>query len=444
MTWITDYQRWLSEGESLTNAQNVINYFGGSWSKQAISALCGNMRHESSINPDMYEYGYDWSEDRGYGLVQWTPRSKYWNWAVANNLPPREGNSQLARITYEYENGLQWIATTKFNFSFEQFTQSTQSVAYLTEAFMLNYERPNEQAGLDSLVERIAFANQVFNSGNFEGQFPAWPVNEGTPITDSFGKRINPVTGLPELHNGTDFGGSLNDPIYAVMSGTVITVGFNEFRGNWVMIKHEHDDKYSKYLHLNAVEVSQGQHVTKGQIIGRMGTTGQSTGVHLHLTITTTPEGGLDGGKYIDPELYLANSQGGDGGDDDTSPIPPLPTNTKPPHYEYETEDTINMYIKVKSGDTLSELAKKYNVAINQIKRVHVSEIANKNKITVGEVLLLPKTEQSFYTITVKSGDTLSELANYHGVSVSHLVVDNNLKDPDRIYRGQVLKVRKL
>lgn len=172
--WISEYRRWLSEEESMHNAQIVFNYFSDlGWTPQAISAMCGNMRHESSINPDMYEYGYEWEDDRGYGLVQWTPRSKYWLWAQLNGLPPRHGDSQLARIKFELENGIQWIGIPEFDYmSFYQFSRSTEPVSYLTEAFMWSYERPNRQAGEDSLPNRIAFAERVFNELESGGPGP--------------------------------------------------------------------------------------------------------------------------------------------------------------------------------------------------------------------------------------------------------------------------------
>lgn len=184
--WISEYQRWLSEEESMHNAQIVAHYFSAlGWTPQAISAMCGNMRHESSINPDMYEYGYAWEDDRGYGLVQWTPRSKYWNWAVARGLPPRHGNSQLARIQYEIENGIQWIAISDYDYmTFEEFSQSTLSVAYLTEAFLWSYERPNRQAGEGGLPNRIAFAERVFDELDFgggPGPGPGGPGRENMP-----------------------------------------------------------------------------------------------------------------------------------------------------------------------------------------------------------------------------------------------------------------------
>lgn len=172
MPWIDGYQVWLTEEESLNNAQLAVNHFAGTdWSKESISAMLGNMRHESSINPDMYEYGYAWEDDRGYGLVQWTPRSKYWDWAVSNGLEPRAGESQLARIDYEVESLIQWYATTDYPLSFKMFRENSGgwSIEYLTEAFTWNYERPNQQAGEDSMPSRKAFAIKCFDTADFTG-----------------------------------------------------------------------------------------------------------------------------------------------------------------------------------------------------------------------------------------------------------------------------------
>ena len=170
MAWISEYQRWLSESESLKNAQLVANHLiPQGWTKESVSALCGNMRHESSINPDMYEFNYDWSQDRGYGLVQWTPRSKYWNWAESRNLPPRNGDSQLARIDYEVEQNIQWIPTPNYPETYAQFRSSTKSMDYLVPAFTWNYERPNAESGQQSMPERIAFAKRCLNELDFSG-----------------------------------------------------------------------------------------------------------------------------------------------------------------------------------------------------------------------------------------------------------------------------------
>lgn len=172
LTWYDTYREWLTESQSLNNAQLIANALAGTdWTKEAISAMLGNMRHESSINPNMYEYGYEWEEDRGYGLVQWTPRSKYWDWAVSLGLDPYKGESQIARINYEVANNIQWYATTEYPYSFSQFRQNSGgwSVDYLTEMFTWNYERPNRTAGEDSMPSRQAFANTAYTSLDWTG-----------------------------------------------------------------------------------------------------------------------------------------------------------------------------------------------------------------------------------------------------------------------------------
>jgi hypothetical protein len=172
MPWISEYQRWLTEDESLQNAQMVVNKFVNTdWTKESLSAMLGNMRHESSINPNMYEYGYAWEDDRGFGLVQWTPRSKYWDWATAQGLDPYLGDSQLDRITYEVENNIQYYSTSSYPESFAEFRANAfgKTVEYLTECFTWNYERPNAQAGQDSMPGRKAFALRCYNELDFTG-----------------------------------------------------------------------------------------------------------------------------------------------------------------------------------------------------------------------------------------------------------------------------------
>ena len=170
MAWISDYQRWLSESESLQNAQLVANHLiPQGWTKESVSALCGNMRHESSINPDMYEFNYAWEDNRGYGLVQWTPRSKYWDWAESRGLDPRDGDSQLERIDYEVEQNIQWISTPNYPETYAQFRASTKSMDYLVPAFTWNYERPNAESGQQSMPDRIAFAKRCLNELDFSG-----------------------------------------------------------------------------------------------------------------------------------------------------------------------------------------------------------------------------------------------------------------------------------
>lgn len=201
MEWINDFQVWLSESQSLKNAQNVVDFLyvtDRDWSKESLSAMIGNMRHESSVNPNMYEYGQDWADDRGFGLVQWTPRSKYWNWALQNGYSEdqlRDGNAQLDRIDFEVDNNIQYIANghevrygkgTKYNFSFADFRKNKEglNVDQLTEAFMWNYEGPNYTKALESLASRQAFSNKAYNDLVWKKEDDDEEVNKGVLIGD--------------------------------------------------------------------------------------------------------------------------------------------------------------------------------------------------------------------------------------------------------------------
>ena len=335
MAWIGTVDAWLSESESLQNAQMVANICATwGWSKNAICGLCGNMRHESSLNPNVWEYGYNHSTARGYGLVQWTPATKVIDWCNANGLTYTDGDAQMARINYEKENGIQWIATSAYPMSFDEFSVSTAPIADLTWAFARNYERPLESALQDSIAARIAFAELCATTLTFEGGSggttiqPLRPVYPETPITSPFGYRDIGI-GTND-HLGTDFGGASGDPIFATMDGTVVRSQFDSARGNYVIIQHSQDTYFSTYQHNLSNSVSVGQTVKRGDTIALMGTTGDSTGVHLHFAISTTPYGSYadDGqvGVFIDPETYLASSiivDGGGGG-------PPEPASKMP------------------------------------------------------------------------------------------------------------------
>ena len=194
MSWHDGYRVWLTQSQSLANAQKVVDHLYGDtdWSREAICALVGNMRHESSINPDMYEYGYAWGADRGYGLVQWTPRSKYWDWAVARGKAPRSGDSQLDRIDYEVSNNIQWIPRADYGrMTFAQFRANSGdwSIAHLTEAFTWGYERPNAQAGWNSMPGRKSFAALANSKLDWSGGGGggSGPTDPGDDDDDEYG-----------------------------------------------------------------------------------------------------------------------------------------------------------------------------------------------------------------------------------------------------------------
>lgn len=110
------------------------------------------------------------------------------------------------------------------------------------------------------------------------------PISKPVTVTSEFGYRPHPITGAYELHNGIDLvNGNPTTPIYASAAGEVVIAGsYPDWYGNYVVIKHA-DGLYTGYAHQSQLRVSVGDTVKQGQQIGNMGTTGPSTGPHLHF-----------------------------------------------------------------------------------------------------------------------------------------------------------------
>lgn len=110
------------------------------------------------------------------------------------------------------------------------------------------------------------------------------PISKPVTVTSEFGYRYHPITGSYELHNGIDLvNGNATTPIYASAAGEVVIAGsYPDWYGNYVVIKHS-DGLYTGYAHQSQLRVSVGDTVNQGQQIGNMGTTGPSTGPHLHF-----------------------------------------------------------------------------------------------------------------------------------------------------------------
>ena len=116
-------------------------------------------------------------------------------------------------------------------------------------------------------------------------------------LTSPFGYRVHPVTGVTSLHNGIDLSAGAGTPIYAVRSGTVTKAAFDSSSGYYVSI--DHGDGFStRYQHMTHYIVAPGQYVEQGQIIGYVGSTGTSSGPHLHLCLQYN-------GQYINPLYYI-------------------------------------------------------------------------------------------------------------------------------------------
>ena len=116
-------------------------------------------------------------------------------------------------------------------------------------------------------------------------------------ISSTFGYRKAPLAGASTNHKGVDFAASTGTPIYAAAAGTVTSAGYSGKAGNLIIINHG-NGLLTYYMHCNTIFVSAGQKVSKGQNIGQVGTTGNSTGPHLHFQV-------MNNGTPVNPMNYL-------------------------------------------------------------------------------------------------------------------------------------------
>ena len=133
----------------------------------------------------------------------------------------------------------------------------------------------------------------VYDGGQFK-----WPAPSYTRISDEYGNRIHPILGTQQFHNGVDMAAPSGSPILAAYDGEVIAASYSPTMGNYIMIDHG-DGLITIYMHASSVSVSEGTMVARGEQIGCVGSTGRSTGPHLHFSVR-------ENGQYVSPWNYLS------------------------------------------------------------------------------------------------------------------------------------------
>lgn len=170
-----------------------------------------------------------------------------------------------------------------------------------TEAGMqaMHEQAEEDEARILALIKKANSQNSGSSggsSGNAGVGGYIWPTNSTRYVTSPYGYRICPFHGK-EYHNGADIGAPYGSPVLAPKSGTVIQAGWNGGYGISVMIDH-HDGIVTLFGHMCDRNVSEGQQVVQGQVIGWCGSTGNSDGPHIHYTM-------YKNGAAIDPLPYL-------------------------------------------------------------------------------------------------------------------------------------------
>ena len=142
------------------------------------------------------------------------------------------------------------------------------------------------------LKEILGVSELVYDGGKF-----VFPLKSYTRISSDYGNRIHPILNVNQFHNGVDFAAPKGTPIYAAYNGIVVAATYSSTMGNYVMINHG-SELYTIYMHASALYVKTGDVVVKGETIAGVGTTGRSTGNHLHFTVRLN-------GNYKSPWDYI-------------------------------------------------------------------------------------------------------------------------------------------
>jgi len=171
--------------------------------------------------------------------------------------------------------------------------------------------------GLDQLASQRADVMTVIESRLFEQKIKKMLVPTQAPVENAilgsvFGWRIDPITGQSALHTGLDFPAGAGTPIFSAAGGVVVTQAFHPQYGNMIEIDHG-NDLISRYAHSSKVFVKKGDLVKRGQKIAEVGTTGRSTGAHLHFEVLVQgvpqdPQKFLNAGRNLSTGLALGSS----------------------------------------------------------------------------------------------------------------------------------------
>ncbi|PWF73571.1 peptidase M23 [Vibrio sp. T9] len=177
-----------------------------------------------------------------------------------------------------------FILRTKLNSRNETYISSFYYLGSKTDLFIINDGQGNifDEHGV-SIKNKLRFSDPFYKS---------YRVSSGYDL-----KRTHPVTNITTPHLGTDYATPVGTPIRSIADGIVLKSRYNRFAGNYINIRHT-NGSVSRYLHLSQRNVHVGEKISRGQVIGKTGNTGRTTGPHLHLELHIN-------GIPVDYERYI-------------------------------------------------------------------------------------------------------------------------------------------
>lgn len=207
-----------------------------------------------------------------------------------------KANDSIYKISERY--GVSWkkivdcnnLSDINIKSGMKLFIPDSQMTKYESEKF---YQiKPKQTVPVRRAVKSTDLLRKnITTSGIF-----SWPIKGA--ITSSYGLRSDPINGVKDFHTGLDIRGAMNTPVKAPSDGNVAFAGWSNVYGNFILIKHD-NNIVTMYGHLNKINVKKGENVKRGSTIGFVGSTGRSTGPHLHFEV-------LKNNKRDNPLKYLS------------------------------------------------------------------------------------------------------------------------------------------
>ena len=215
---------------------------------------------------------------------------------INKQLEEDKAKMKLAKVEAEK----QTVVLTNTKTVHENYKNSLSESEKQITAEIENYKKQQEE--LENLI-RYTIDGSTYEL-KYSGGVMIWPTLESSYITSPYGSRLHPIQGVIKNHDGIDIGGNTGDPVYAAADGIVIYSTFNTGGyGNMVMIDHGLNEEGVKivtlYAHGNKLLKNVGDTVKQGDVVMEMGSTGNSTGPHVHFEVR-------ENGTHVDPKNYLS------------------------------------------------------------------------------------------------------------------------------------------
>ena len=202
-----------------------------------------------------------------------------------------------ANVEIEQQNLESLIAQKTKDLTAYETDISTQEKA-IKEYEQMIAEQTAEIEALEAAIAEEKKQMMQDNGVKYDGGTFKFPIASYTRLSSDYGWRMHPTLNVEKFHNGIDLAAPKGTAIYAAYDGKVVAATYSSTMGNYVMLDHG-DSLYTIYMHASALYVSKGDVVTRGETIAAVGTTGRSTGNHLHFGVRLN-------GEYVSPWNYIS------------------------------------------------------------------------------------------------------------------------------------------